>query len=122
MEFIFNVEEEKKKLEDIVKDMPINKVKLMQGLIEDASFMAEQLEILRKHITLNGWSDEYKNGVNQYGKKSSVEADAYCKTLKLYAGVIKQISDQIDTSNNRKEADGVGLIQWLKDNEKLPVT
>ena len=120
MDITFNADAEKKKLEDIVKDMPINKKKLMQGLIADASFMAEQLEILRKHITLNGWSEEYKNGQNQYGKKESVEAAAYCKTLKLYTTVIKQLSDQIDKStDNENEQDE--LLEFLRRGKPIEV-
>ena len=44
MELTFNATKEKEKLDNIVSNMPANKVELMQGLIADASFMAEQLE------------------------------------------------------------------------------
>ena len=94
--------------------MPANKVELMQGLIADASFMAEQLEILRNHITVNGWSEQYKNGQNQYGKKESVEAAAYHKTLKLYTTVIKQLSDQIDKTIDNNTNDE--LLEFLRNN------
>lgn len=114
MELTFNSTKEKEKLDNIVSNMPANKVELMQGLIADASFMAEQLEILRNHITVNGWSEQYKNGQNQYGKKESVEAAAYHKTLKLYTTVIKQLSDQIDKTIDNNTNDE--LLEFLRNN------
>lgn len=114
MELTFNATKEKEKLDNIVSNMPANKIELMQGLIADASFMAEQLEILRNHITVNGWSEQYKNGQNQYGKKESVEASAYHKTLKLYTTVIKQLSDQIDKTIDNNTNDE--LLEFLKNN------
>jgi hypothetical protein len=70
----FNAIKEKKKLEGIISNIPEDKKKLVEGLIADASFMAEELEGLRKHISENGWSEKYQNGANQFGKKTSVEA------------------------------------------------
>lgn len=90
---IFNATKEKKKLENIIKDIPEDKKKLVEGLIADASFMAEQLEVLRDHIAKNGWSESYQNGANQSGKKTSVEADMYVKVQKAYVVVIKQLTD-----------------------------
>lgn len=90
---VFNASKELKKLKLIVEALPEDKRKITEGLIADASFMAEQLEKLRAHIAEHGWSEEYQNGANQFGKKSSVEADAYVKVQKSYASVIKQLTD-----------------------------
>lgn len=90
---VFSAAKELKKLKLIADLLPDDKQKITEGLIADAAFMAEQLEKLRKHITENGWSEEYKNGENQFGKKSSVEADAYIKIQKSYASTIKQLTD-----------------------------
>ena len=92
---IFDAKKEKKKLDNIIKDIPEDKKKLVEGLIADASFMAEQLEVLRNYISKNGWSEPYQNGANQYGKKTSVEADMYVKVQKAYSSVIKQLTDFI---------------------------
>lgn len=90
---VFDATKEKKKLENIIKDIPEDKKKLVEGLIADASFMAEQLEFLRGYIAQNGWSEEYQNGANQRGKKTSVEADMYVKVQKAYQSVIRQLTD-----------------------------
>ena len=91
----FKASKEKKKLEKIVSNIPDEKKELVAGLIADASFMAEQLEVLRDYITENGWSEEYKNGANQFGKKTSVEADMYVKVQKNYSAIIRQLSDYL---------------------------
>lgn len=89
----FSAKKEQKKLKIIVSQMPEELAQITEGLVEDASFMAEQLEILRAHIDEHGWSETYQNGANQHGKKTSVEADSYIKIQKQYSAVIKQLTD-----------------------------
>ena len=96
---IFRADKEQKKLENIIKNIPKDKKKLVEGLIADASFMAEQLEVLRDHITENGWSEEYQNGANQCGRKQSVEADMYVKVQKAYASIIRQLTDYLPATD-----------------------
>lgn len=104
----FSASREKKKLERIVSCIPDDKKELVAGLIADASFMAEQLEVLRKHIKENGWSETYQNGANQSGKKTSVEADMYVKVQKNYSAVIKQLNEYLPK-------DGKGASDELMD-------
>lgn len=104
----FNAKKERDKLRKIVSNIPEEKKDLVEGLIADASFMAEQLEHLREYIAGNGWSEEYKNGANQYGKKTSVEADAYVKVQKNYLAVIKQLNEFLPK-------DGKGTTDELMD-------
>lgn len=101
----FDAKKEKKKLENIIKGIPEDKKKLVEGLIADASFMAEQLEVLRDHIAVNGWSETYQNGANQCGKKTSVEADMYVKVQKAYVVVIKQLTDFLPDKNSVQKDD-----------------
>lgn len=101
----FNAIKEKKKLEGIISNIPEDKKKLVEGLIADASFMAEELEGLRKHISENGWSEKYQNGANQFGKKTSVEAEMYVKVQKSYASIIKQLSDFLPNDNTDDKAE-----------------
>ncbi len=110
----FTARKELKKLKDIIREIPAEKKKLVEGLIADASFMAEQLEVLRQHITENGWSEEYKNGENQYGKKTSVEADTYIKIQKSYAAIIRQLTDFLpDNKQNAIASAGEALASFV---------
>lgn len=90
---LFEASKEKKKLDRIICNIPKDKKDLVAGLIADASFMAEELEGLRNYISENGWSESYQNGANQFGKKTSVEADMYIKVQKSYASIIRQLTD-----------------------------
>lgn len=108
---VFTESKEKKKLKRIMKDIPEDKKKLVEGLIADASFMAEQLEELREYVSENGWSEEYQNGANQKGKKTSVEADMYVKVQKSYAATIKQLADLIPEKSASKNDE---LLDFLK--------
>lgn len=112
---MFNSAKEQKKLALIVAAMPDDKRKITEGLVADAAFMAEQLEKLRAHITEHGWSEEYKNGENQFGKKSSVEADAYIKIQKSYASTIKQLTDLLPASNETTA--GAEIMAFLNSND-----
>ena len=111
----FNCQKELKKLNQIVAALPDDKRKITEGLVADAAFMAEQLEKLRESIAKNGWSEEYKNGENQFGKKSSVEADAYIKLQKSYAAVIKQLTDLLP--DQTETAAGTEIMAFLNAND-----
>lgn len=112
---VFNATKEKKKLEKIIQDIPEDKKKLVEGLIADASFMAEQLEVLRDHIKANGWSETYQNGATQFGKKTSVEADMYVKVQKAYSSVIKQLTDFLpENVPTEKEEQTQKLLGFVK--------
>ena len=112
---VFSAAKELKKLKLIADLLPDDKQKITEGLIADAAFMAEQLEILRAHITENGWSEEYKNGENQFGKKSSVEADAYIKIQKSYASTIKQLTDLMPEQTETTA--GAEIMAFLNKND-----
>jgi hypothetical protein len=103
----FSAKKELKKIKSITAALPEDLQKITEGLVADACFMAEQLEILRCHLEENGWSEEYKNGANQFGKKSSVEAQAYLQMQKSYAAVIKQLTDLIPKQETSKAGEEI---------------
>lgn len=108
----FKKERELKKLKAIVQQLPDDLQKITEGLVADASFMAEQLESLRLHINENGWSETYQNGANQSGKKTSVEADSYIKLQKSYSSIIKQLTDLLPKSDSAPVA-GQELLEFI---------
>lgn len=95
----FDADKERKKLKAIIKNIPADKVSLVEGLIADASFMASQLELLRVHIAANGWSETYQNGASQFGKKPSVEGQTYLQMQKSYAAIIRQLTELLPKSD-----------------------
>ncbi len=107
----FSAKKELKKLKSIVASLPDDRKKLTEGLVKDAAFMAEQLEKLRNHIQENGWSEEYQNGANQSGRKSSPEADMYVKVQKLYSSTIKQLTDLLPA--NDVSVPGADILSFI---------
>ena len=91
----FSAKKEQKKLKLIVSQLPEELEKITEGLVEDAAFMAEQLEKLRAEIQETGWTSEYRNSETQYGTKPSAAGEQYIKLQKLYAANIKQLTDLI---------------------------
>jgi len=69
--------------------------------------------VLRQHIVENGWSEEYQNGANQRGKKTSVEAEMYVKVQKSYASIIRQLTDFLPSDKNTQNNDE--LLDFLRD-------
>lgn len=110
----FDEGKELAKLKKIMADLPKEKRELAENLSQDAAFMVVELGKLRDYITENGWSETYKNGANQYGKKTSVEGQTYLQMQKSYAAVIKQLSDLLpnDKADQVNKA-GESLKQFL---------
>lgn len=119
----FEAKKEQRKLKAIVKSIPVDKQKLAEGLIAQASFMAEELEKLQDYITEHGWSEGYQNGANQFGKKQSTEASTYIQIQKNYTSVIRQLNAMMDVSiGEKKEAAGEEFAKALKKGRKYNVS
>ena len=100
----FSAKKEKKKLNAIISQLPDDLVKMTEGLVADACFMAEQLEKLREEITENGWSEEYQNGANQCGVKISAVIQAYNQMMKTYHTLMDKLLARLPAE--QKEATG----------------
>ena len=70
-----------RKLKRIFKEIPENKKKIVEKLIDNAAFMAEQLEHLQVDIEEKGYISEYQNGENQWGTKKAPEVEIYTATI-----------------------------------------
>lgn len=97
------VDKEIKRLKELFKEIPQEKVELVEKLIQNAGFMSATLEELMQTINEKGVKEEYKNGANQFGYKDSVEVKTYNSMIKNYMAVIKQLSDLLPTETNLKD-------------------
>ena len=100
----FSAKAERARLKKIFKNVSPEVEKLVFGLIEDAAFMSEQLDMLRTTLIEKGWSETYQNGANQTGKKSPPEADAYVKLQRNYASTIKQLKEFLPNAKEQATA------------------
>lgn len=87
------IKKEKKKLEEIFKNVETNKIKLVEKLIDDAAFQSVTLEETKEIIKKNGVIEEYQNGANQKGIKKSSAVEVYDKMVNTYSKIIKQLCD-----------------------------
>lgn len=90
---------EYKRLLDLYKKAPENKLNLAKKLIARAAFMGVTLDRLEKEIIQNGWEEEYQNGKNQSGKKQSASAALHVSMTKSYGTVIKQLNELLPATN-----------------------
>lgn len=85
------IQAEYSRLMEFYKPLPAHKLGVVQPLIQNSAFMKVTLEDLQETINQQGCSDEYQNGANQRGKKSSAELQSYNALIKNYTAVQKQL-------------------------------
>lgn len=87
------IKKEKKRLEEIFKNIETNRSKMVESLIADAAFQRVTLEETREIINRDGVIEVYQNGANQKGIKKSSAVEVYDKMVNTYSKIIKQLCD-----------------------------
>lgn len=99
------IKKETQKLKKLFKDLPDNKKKMAEKLIENASFMSITLDELKEDIKLYGVKETYVNGKDQFGFKESIESKTYNTMVKNYMNIIKQLNDMLPEEKKINEDD-----------------
>lgn len=99
------IKKELNRLKKLFKDLPENKKKISEKLIDNAAFMSISLEELKKDIILYGVKETYANGKDQYGFKESIESKTYSTTIKNYMAIIKQLNEMLPEGKQINEDD-----------------
>ena len=99
------IRKETQKLKKLFKDLPDNKKKMAEKLIENASFMSITLDELKEDIKLYGVKETYVNGKDQFGFKESIESKTYNTMVKNYMNIIKQLNDMLPEEKKINEDD-----------------
>lgn len=99
------IKKETQKLKKLFKDLPENKHKMSEKLIENASFMSITLDELKDDIKKYGVKEAYVNGKDQYGFKESIESKTYNTMIKNYMNTIKQLNDMLPEQKKINEDD-----------------
>ncbi len=89
------IRKETNKLKKLFKELPNNKKKMAEKLIENASFMSITLDELKEDIKLYGVKETYVNGKDQFGFKESIESKTYNTMVKNYMNIMKQLNDML---------------------------
>lgn len=99
------IKKETQRLKKLFKDLPENKHKMAEKLIENASFMSITLDELKEDIKLYGIKETYVNGKDQFGFKESIESKTYNIMIKNYMNIIKQLNDMMPEQKKINEDD-----------------
>ena len=99
------IRKETQKLKKLFKDLPDNKKKMAEKLIENASFMSITLDELKEDIKLYGVKETYVNGKDQFGFKESIESKTYNTMVKNYMNILKQLNDMLPEEKKINEDD-----------------
>lgn len=86
-------------LSAVFADLDEKRRKTVDKLLDNAAFMAVQLEDLRVVIQENGVTSEYQNGENQFGTKKSPEVEVYLAMIKNYTAIINSLCAMLPTDN-----------------------
>ena len=95
------INNETTKLNNLFKDIDDKKKKTTVSLIENAAFMIITLEDLQEEININGATEKYQNGENQFGIKKSAAVEVYNTMIKNHMQILKQLTELLpkDTSD-----------------------
>ena len=81
------------KVKTEIKNLPDASKQLAMNLLDKAIFMEQELTKLQASLKEEGWTEEYKNGANQFGLKKSSKGEVYIALVKNYSTVMKQLQD-----------------------------
>ena len=93
------IKAEKSRLRKLCKDLPENKKAMALPLVEQAAFMRITLDDLQEEINEAGCVEEYQNGRNQSGFKTTAALQAYNSTVKNYAAVCERLDRILPASS-----------------------
>lgn len=89
------ITKEYNKLKRLYAELPENKLKLVTPVIQNAAFMKVTLEDLQYEINEEGYTDDYRNGNEQSGRKASAKLQAYTSLMKQYTVVIDRLQKML---------------------------
>lgn len=104
------IKQEINRIKKLYKDLSRDKVKVVEGLINEASFMKLTLEELREDLFRNGFTELYENGT-QVINRERPEAKIYSTMIQRYSNVMKQLIDYMPLEEKEEEQDE--LIKFL---------
>ncbi|HBH1543876.1 hypothetical protein C4V20_00050 [Clostridioides difficile] len=103
------IKQEVSRLKKNYKDL--EKVKILDGLINEAAFLKISLEETREILTKEGLTEIFKQGKQEF-ERERLQVKIYLNFMKLYSSVMKQLIDIIPNDKKQEEEDK--LIKFIK--------
>ena len=108
-----DIKKERNRLKKLYKELPENKFKLVEKLLDNASFISVQLKLMQEDIKENGIKEFYMNGKGQFGYKESVASKTFNVSIKNYMNIIKQLNDMLPEGKKISEDDDFDRFNGL---------
>ena len=105
------IKQEMNRIKKIYKEFPKEKVKVLEGLITEASFMKTALEELREDILKNGYTELFEQGEQAFNRERP-EVKIYTNFIQKYTVCMKQLIDLLPVEEKKIENDA--LIEFVK--------
>lgn len=105
------IKQEVSRLKKNYKDLEKEKVKILDGLINEAAFLKISLEGTRGILTKEGLTEIFKQGKQEF-ERERLQVKIYLNFMKLYSSVMKQLIDIIPSDKKQEEEDK--LIEFMK--------
>ncbi|MCC0627744.1 hypothetical protein IC171_02355 [Clostridioides sp. ES-S-0171-01] len=105
------IKQEVSRLKKNYKDLEKEKIKILDGLVNEAAFLKISLEETREILTKEGLTEIFKQGKQEF-ERERLQVKIYLNFMKLYSSVMKQLIDIIP--NNIKQEEEDELIEFIK--------
>lgn len=105
------IKQEVSRLKKNYKDLEKEKVKILDGLVNEAAFLKISLEETREILTKEGLTEIFKQGKQEF-ERERLQVKIYLNFMKLYSSVMKQLIDIIPSNTKQEEEDE--LIEFIK--------
>ncbi|HBF0066934.1 TPA: hypothetical protein KNK00_003736 [Clostridioides difficile] len=105
------IKQEVSRLKKNYKDLEKEKVKILDGLVNEAAFLKISLEETREILTKEGLTEIFKQGKQEF-ERERLQVKIYLNFMKLYSSVMKQLIDIIPSNTKQEEKDE--LIEFIK--------
>lgn len=105
------IKQEINRIKKLYKDFPKDKSKVLEGLINEVSFIRISLEEIRQDLIKNGLTELFEQGEQSFNRERP-EVKIYSNFMKLYSSAMKQLIDLLPPELKKEEEDE--LMNFVK--------
>jgi len=109
-----NIKQEINRIKKLYKEFPKDKVKALEGLINEVAFIKVSLEELRENLLTNGFTEVFEQGEQRFNRERP-EVKIYTTFIQRYSNVMKQLIDLLPPEVKKEESDE--LLEFLNRNK-----
>src|SRR5690606_5161798 len=106
------IKRELTRLRKVFADMPEDRKRIVEGLIQEAAFMRATLEETREVIDREGVLEHFEQGAQRFMREHPA-TKVYAAMVNRYSSVVKQLLDQLP-DGGKQAAEGDDLMAFVK--------